>query len=83
VSAGSARRAIVTCVTVTAITDIRRRRQRIGITRLQLAIRSGVSLSHLSDLEGGLSPRTGSQALAKVEATLDRLEHEPIEDNAA
>jgi transcriptional regulator with XRE-family HTH domain len=61
--------------TTTVPTDIRSRRERLGISRLALAVRTGVSPAWLAALEAGLRP-VGSRALARVEAALDKLERE-------
>jgi predicted transcriptional regulator len=61
-------------VTITTV-DVRGRREALGVSQVQLALRSGVSLTWLRAIEAGLQP-TGSRALARVETALDRLEHE-------
>lgn len=60
---------------MTTTSDLRARRERLGITRLQLAIQAGISMAWLASLEGGMRPE-GSNALAKVRATLAELERE-------
>lgn len=61
--------------TATPLTaDIRERREHLGISRLTLAVRAGISTTWLAELEAGLRPR--GEALARVEATLDELEAE-------
>jgi predicted transcriptional regulator len=59
-------------MSATATTDIRGRRRRLGITRLALALRTGISTTHLAEIEGGSRPR--GTALARVLDELDRLE---------
>jgi predicted transcriptional regulator len=61
--------------TTTPTTDLRGRRDQLGETRLEVAIRAKVSLAHLASLEGGLRPGA-SEALTRVEAALDALEAE-------
>lgn len=57
----------------TTTSDIRGRRERLDVSRIALAIKSGVSLSWLTALEAGLQP-VDSPALARVEAALAELE---------
>ena len=57
----------------TTTVDIRGRRERLGVSRLALAIESGVSQAWLQAIEAGLQP-VGSKALARIETALDRLE---------
>ncbi|HEY2652993.1 MAG TPA: hypothetical protein VGI50_13790 [Solirubrobacteraceae bacterium] len=59
---------------VTTISDIRRRRAALGASRLSLAIKANVSTTHLAEIEAGRRPR--GDALARVEAALERLEND-------
>ena len=65
-------------MTTTTRTDIRGRREQLDMSRIALAIKSGVSISWLSAIEAGMQP-AGSQALARVEAALGELEREASE----
>lgn len=51
--------------TTTTSIDIRLWREQLGLSRLALAVRAGVSPAWLQALEGGLQP-VGSRALARV-----------------
>jgi predicted transcriptional regulator len=63
----------------TTTTDIRTRREQLGISRLTLAVRARVSPAWMAALEAGLQP-VGSRALARVEAALEALEGDgPLE----
>jgi DNA-binding transcriptional regulator YiaG len=74
VAAVAAARAIVAVMTTTTI-DIRSRREHLGLSRLALAVRAGVSPAWVQALEAGLQP-VGSRALARVEHSLDEIERE-------
>ncbi len=67
-----ARGIVAGTMSTAATTDIRARRRRLGVTRLSLAIRTGISTTHLAEIEGGSRPR--GTALARVLDELDRLE---------
>jgi predicted transcriptional regulator len=56
----------------TTTLGIRERRRALGISRLSLAVRAGVSVSWLQQLEGGVQPH--GQTLRRVLDTLDELE---------
>jgi predicted transcriptional regulator len=62
-------------ITTTTV-DVRRRRERLGVSRLTLAIKTEVSPAWVASIEGGWQP-AGSRALARVEAALDRLQAAP------
>lgn len=56
-----------------SIAGIRERRDRAGITRQQLAEAAACSISHLANLERGITLRY-SDVLPRVLAALDELE---------
>jgi predicted transcriptional regulator len=60
---------------MTTTTDIRSRREHLGVNRLALAVRAGVSPAWAQALEAGLQP-VGSRALVRVEQALDEFERE-------
>ena len=62
-------------MTSTATSDVRGRREQLGLSRLRVAIASNVSPAWLAAIEAGLQP-VGSRALARVEAALDAYEAE-------
>ena len=69
---------MATTTEVTASSDalsIRERRRRLGMTRLELAVRAGCSPSYLQILEGGALPGL-SRVMPRVDAALASLEHE-------
>jgi predicted transcriptional regulator len=68
-------------LTTTPSSDIRGRREQLGVSRVALAIKSGTSLSWLTAIEAGLQP-VGSKALARVEAALSELEHDQPDEAA-
>jgi predicted transcriptional regulator len=64
-------------MTATATTEIRSRREQLDVSRMTLAIRSGVSITWLAAIEAGLRPR--GEAFERVERCLDELEREAAE----
>jgi predicted transcriptional regulator len=62
-------------MTTTTAIDVRAEREKLGISRLTLAILSRTSISWLAALEGGMRPR-GSRALTRVIEVLDSFESE-------
>ncbi len=52
---------------------IRQRRESVGVSRLELAIRSKCSVTSLAQIEAGLLPHRG-EVLPRVVAALERLE---------
>jgi transcriptional regulator with XRE-family HTH domain len=66
--------AIVVDMTAATITTdaVRERREQLGLSRLSLAVRAGVSVTWLAAIEAGLRPR--GAALDRVEAALNELE---------
>lgn len=66
----------------TTISDVRGRREALGVSQLRLAVKADVSLTWLRAIEAGLQP-IGSRALARVEAALDQLESEHGNGEAA
>jgi predicted transcriptional regulator len=61
-------------VPTTIATPLRERREALGVTRLQLAVKSGVSMTWLACLEAGMRP--AGTALARVDRALDELEQQ-------
>jgi predicted transcriptional regulator len=61
--------------------DIRARRRALGITQLKLATESNVSLTHETNIEHGLVPRSGD-AVSRILAALDTLESRNDNDPA-
>lgn len=64
-------------MTTTSTTDIRSRREQLGVSRLRLAVRAGVSPAWVQALEAGLRP-VGGTALEKVEVALAAFEVESL-----
>jgi transcriptional regulator with XRE-family HTH domain len=56
--------------------NVRARRETVGLTRAQLAIRAAVSLTHLANIEAGVLPATGD-ALGRILDALAVVEAEP------
>lgn len=56
----------------TSRTDIRSRREQLGLSRLALAVRAGITPTWMAALEAGLPTR--GPALTRVLAVLDELE---------
>jgi predicted transcriptional regulator len=65
-------------MTTTTTIDVRGRRERLDVSRVTLAVRSGVSIAWLAAIEAGMQP-VGSRALARVEAALTELERDAAE----
>lgn len=66
--------------TTPTVDDVRGRREALGISRLALAVRTGVSPTWMQALEAGLRPH--GKALDRVLAALDDLERIDHEEPA-
>ncbi len=61
--------------TTTNPQELRRRRERIGLTRHQLAARAGCSLTAVANIEYGLIPRRG-KVLGRILTALTTAEND-------
>jgi transcriptional regulator with XRE-family HTH domain len=60
--------------TFTEVPNYKKRRQRVGLTQLQLGRRAGISLNWLAQVEKGAG--TTPETQARIEAALDAAEAE-------